>query len=203
MYGDGITDDGPDRITGGIWAPMSGFKQRRKQVLARHSVLSGRELTAILDHFEVSKLLFARHTGYNEVTVRRFCSGEQDGKIPLVIEWVLMTYYYAPWTRRARNRIALPFREWGVPRDDTEGMDEHDALDAALTIRKGYYVSPLHRQISRLRRAVEEMADNPDPDARRQIADEVLSPNKPDGDSEHYSATPAEPFGPPVDCEEE
>lgn len=169
------------------------------KVLARKSDLSGSELKAALDFLGVPQQRLARHCGSNEVTIRRFVSGKQDGEIPLWVEWYLMMYWMHPWTRRARGRLRLPLRDWGIDRDDPDGEDESDIMAAARTERHWY--SPgtdrtIRALVSSLRAIRAADQSNAHALADATLFDLGYLRDTPGNDGGTPSgATPAEPFG--------
>jgi hypothetical protein len=167
---------------------------KRNTVRARHSILTGKELEAILDHFQISLRLHARHVGRNEFTIRKWID-EDENMIPLQEEHTLLLYHHFPWTRRLRGRVPLPLQEWGIDRTDPD-EDAHAEIITKALARRSFSRSKEDRKISRLRNALRAISENPE--NAKSIADEALQReiDGEDPDADYVGATPAEPFGP-------
>jgi hypothetical protein len=74
----------------------------------RRSELTGAQLAHILNVLGVKLKDFAYHCGVAERSAVRWVSGEFDGQIPVVAEWVLLAYRLAPRTRFLQGKLALP-----------------------------------------------------------------------------------------------
>jgi hypothetical protein len=87
------------------------------------SELTGKELRALLTHHKVTQQQFARITGQVGSTVRRWCSGKKDGRIPLWVDLIFELF-------RAKPSVAL--REIGSrgprPSDPAEMTIETDEV---------------------------------------------------------------------------
>lgn len=89
----------------------------------RQSYLTGAQIKHILGVLNVQQWVFADHCGVNPRTMRRWLSGECDGAIPVVVEWVLFAYHITPRTRFLRGKLALPVDEWmASPVHQREGL---------------------------------------------------------------------------------
>lgn len=154
--------------TGGSLATMSDQAPKRElrrtaagNISARKSILTGKDLRKILSHLGVSQVTFAKHTGLHSVTVRKYATGKYDGDIPLWIEWILWIYDELPWTRRIKGRISLPFRRWGLLRDDPDpaAQTHEDVLRAASSRSETWTRGSMIRHMER---TLHEIINDPD-----------------------------------------
>ena len=87
-------------------------------IRAQYTDLTGEELGLCLQAVGVTPANFARHTGRNKETIRRWLLDRDD--IPLWVDFVLMLYHVMPETTKLEGRLNLPLEKWGIsrPSDD-------------------------------------------------------------------------------------
>ena len=88
------------------------MRRKQERLKARRSRLTGEQLARILDYLGVPANLFGSHCGASGNTVYRWTSGKFDGKIPVVVDWVLWAYNQDPSMKWNKGDVDLPLEIW-------------------------------------------------------------------------------------------